>query len=298
MRRASRPAVTVMLAAVILAGVAGCQRDKRDQSTAAPAGPASAQATPTESARQVLAAAYRQTIAAKSARFSLTQDGALDGRSLSMTGEGVVDFVTRNVDVQVTMPQLGTLRTLKLGNLVYEQLPERYAAQLGGRRWVKIDLTKLTDPRLAAVADQLRAGSNQDPASMLGYLSAVSSNVRMVDSEAIRGETTTHYTTDIDIDTIANRMSPAAAKSFREFVTSTGATTMKLDVWVDPQRRIRRVQNTLPDASPGPAAPTASWIVTQEFYDFGSPVPAEPPPASETTDLSALVNASVNRATR
>lgn len=265
-----------LIALVLLAATAGCQNGKPSHT----AGPAAHKAAG-PSALSVVGAAYQRTAAAKSAKFSFDERGVVNGQPITLTGTGLVDFASKDLDLSLTLPQLGTVRTLKLGPVIFEQLPAAMRARLGGRSWIKLDLSKSADPRIAALAKQLQ-GSSQDPTDVLGYLRGLSPNVRTVGTERIRGEQTTHYAATVDVAKATARLNPQAAAAFRQLMSSSGVSKFPVDIWVDSDNRVRQVTSKLPGKG------GTQLVVTEQFYDFGTPVHIVAPPAADTTDIATL----------
>lgn len=265
-----------LIALFLLAAAVGCQHGKPSHT----AGPA-AHKVARPSALSVIGAAYQRTAAAKSAKFSFDERGAVNGQPITLTGTGLVDFASKNLDLSLTLPQLGTVRTLKIGPVIFEQLPAALRARLGGKSWIKLDLTKSADPRIAALAKQLQ-GRSQDPTDVLGYLQGLSPNVRTVGTERVRGEQTTHYAATVDVAKAAARLNPQAAAAFRQLMSSSGVSNFPLDIWVDSDNRVRQLASKLPGRG------GTQLVVTEQFYDFGTPVHIVAPPASDTTDIATL----------
>ncbi|MDQ6876011.1 MAG: hypothetical protein M3042_13245 [Actinomycetota bacterium] len=268
--------VFALIALLLLAATAGCQKGKPSHV----AGPAAHKVAP-PSARSVVAVAYSRTAAAKSARFSFDERGSVNGQPIALTGAGLVDFSSKNLDLALTLPRLGTVRTLKIGPVIYEQLPAAMRVRLGGKSWIKLDLTKSADPRIAALAKQLQ-GSSQDPTDVLGYLQGLSPDVRTVGTERIRGAQTTHYAATVDVSKATGRLDPQAAAAFRQLMSSAGVGKFPVDIWVDSDNRVRQVASKLPGKG------GSELVVTEQFYDFGTPVHVVPPPAADTTDVAGL----------
>ena len=79
----------------------------------------------------------------------------------------------------------------------------------------------------------------------------------------------------------------------RQIIAMQGTSTQPVDVWVDKQGRVRRLSETVDMTHAAPPTPGAtlpsSIALTLEYYDFGTPVRVEIPPADQTTDLGPML---------
>jgi hypothetical protein len=155
---------------------------------------------------------------------------------------------------------------------------------------VKIDLA--TAGRSVGVdINSLSQAQASDPSQTLDYLRGAADDVTNVGTEDVRGTTTTHYRAVVDLNKAA-KLSPAASDAIKSTIKLLGSATQPVDVWVDGEGRVRRMQYTV-DLSKTKAAssvPGAAGTVTftLEVFDFGAPVQATVPAADQIVDLSAL----------
>ncbi len=268
--------LTAVAALAVLVATAGCQHHQT-RHRAAPV------ATAEDSSADLVSSAYQRTAAAKSAKLTFNEVGTFKGQSISVTGLGAIDFASKNVDFTLTVPPFGSLRTVKIGTVIYEKLPPNLVGALGGKSWIKLDLSKVTDPKVAALVKQLQGG-NQDPTDILAYLKGVSARVRKVGTESVHGERTTHYAATVDATRAAAQMGPEAASALKELLSSAGGDTFPVDIWLDGDNRVRQIVSKIPSRGGAPL------VNTVQFYDFGTPVNATPPPAADTTDLATLAD--------
>lgn len=87
----------------------------------------------------------------------------------------------------------------------------------------------------------------------------------------VRGASTIRYSFDVDLDVAAQDASTEARRAqLRQVRADLGKPTFYADVWIDSQRRIRRVQVPLDrrDKRPGYTAVVLERLVTVDFYDF------------------------------
>jgi hypothetical protein len=249
----------------VLAGTAACTTAGGPGEPAATGGAAGVPAGLREAARA--------TGAAGSARV---ESATTIGSAISLSAEGVLgwaDGVTGTLTLTCTGGTMaGTLRRLGSTTMQARYLPDAYyarmgdafAAQTGGRHWVRYaydDLDSLTGGSGAQLGDQMR---NSTPDRSLRLLLA-SGDVRRVGTERVRGERTTHYSGTVEAG-------------------DTAVTGQTVDVWIDERDLlVKKVEK----------GRTASGELVQTAYygDYGAEADAERPPASDTRDFADLVGA-------
>ena len=131
---------------------------------------------------------------------------------------------------------------------------------------------KSTDPTF-------QLGQN-DPSQMLQYLRATS-NVDEVGKDTVRGVDTTHYAARLQLDRVADKVSPDAARALKQATKTLGTKEIPLDVWVDGDGLVRRVRM---DWHPK----GGSFVMALDLFDFGD-VHVDVPADSETVDLSNML---------
>jgi hypothetical protein len=78
----------------------------------------------------------------------------------------------------------------------------------------------------------------------------------------------------------------AAKATIDKVIASLGSPTVPMDVWVDSDGRVRRMNF---DMHVTVAAGTSTdMTMSMEYFDFGVPVHPHAPPASQTTDMASL----------
>jgi len=249
--------------------------------------------------RKVVLTSIMTTAAAKTARTELTVEVS-GSDSAAMTGEGVVDFGTG--DSQMTMSFGGLLasalsdgfETRTVDGVVYVRMPSGLPQILnpGGKPWIAIDTSKIGG---AGGGSPLDLSGQADPTKALAYLEKVSSDVREVGPETIRGTDTTHYRATIDlaksVDVNGKNVPPGLRDSIKGFAGLLG--TIPADVWIDGDGRMRRetiqidfgkiFRGVLGDT--GSQADNSAITETLDLYDFGTPVNVEAPPADQVSQL-------------
>ncbi|MGH2854315.1 MAG: hypothetical protein ACRDLF_09020 [Solirubrobacteraceae bacterium] len=230
--------------------------------------------------------------------YSITANGYFDERNRS--GEMSMDL--SNIPGASALPGggAGTVQMVFQYPVIYMDMPFLAGKLPEGKTWMKLDLTKAAQ---AAGIDlsQLSSLNQSDPTQFLEYLRASSGGVVKVGSEPADGVPTTHYQATLQLSSILGRLpasAQAAAKAALEQLGNAGA--IPVDVWVDAQGRVRRMQLTIaanvPAGTDGGAPGAATGVsstITIDFTSYGPVPPVVPPPAGEVFDASAMAAAGI-----
>ena len=213
------------------------------------------------SAAEVVKASVQRTTEAKTAQLNLT--ATFDGfaGSQQITGNGAVDFDRQRAQAHIELMGLQLDGTVD-GATIYAK-----SALFGDSSWYRLsdkDASTPSDGGLASIWSKLI-----DPAQLFQTLQDASSSMTLVGSDKIGGVDTTHYTGNIAVPT---QQGSSGAQS----------ASVPVDVWVDGQGRIARVQSTLS----GGSGAAISGKVTVDLHDYGKAVSIEAPPAGQIKDLS------------
>ncbi len=222
------------------------------------------------------------------AGFAITAHGSVDERK--RTGELTMDL--SGIPGASALPGggAGTVKMIFAYPVVYMDMPFLAGQLPAGKTWMKLDLRKAAQ---AAGIDlsQLSSLNQDDPTQLLEYLRASSGGVSTVGSETLGGVPTTHYRGTLQLSSVLDRLPSSdrdAAKTALEKLGNGGA--IPVDVWVDGQHRVRRMQMSL-----GANAPTSAGgggaiggTVTIDFTHYGAVPPIAPPSDSEVFEASSL----------
>jgi hypothetical protein len=253
---------------------------------AAASGPAGA-----TTKRVSLLSAYRATVAATSAKETLSEVVVAGGTRETVNGSGVTDSQgDGSFSLQVADQSIDTV--VDNGTL-YLKVPATSMATLGvSTPWVSLNLSALTRAKLGQSYQQLVSDGQQSPAQSLAILqNASSSGVQMVGTATLFGVNTTEYRTTVDLNKLASASGkPALAPAIKNLESKYHVSSIPVEVWLDGQRRIRRLVETVKvQPSTGPAV-SANITVNIEAFDV--PVTVTPPPASQVTDITAKATGS------
>ncbi|WP_406184274.1 hypothetical protein [Streptomyces sp. NBC_01006] len=302
-----RKAAGAALAAVLLVGGAtACENGKKDDSGKA-AGASSAQpGAPVAggSATEALAAAYKKTSAAKSAKVRMTMkmSGALGGESIEMTGVQGWDPQVMDITMKGGLGRSGidSMRMVMSKDVMYMEMPadSPLSAGMDGKRWMKLDMKAAPEASGDAAALKKLGGvggmggmsgmdQNQDPAKQLALLLA-SPNVKLVGSEKVEGTDTQHYKGALTFEEMlaANEGSKALPEADRakltEAMKKAGIKGYDMDVWVNKDGYPARMKVAI-------AAPGGSLDLDASYSDYATTATVQTPPENETLDLFAML---------
>jgi len=233
-----------------------------------------------------LAAAVTHT-AGQTARVAVTTTMRAPGMSVSVTETGVFDFARSRGVVSMANP-VG-LAEIFLPPKTYIKVPGGAGGRLPhGKSWIAVDAGSSGVPWGSLLGPF--GGGGTDPADLLASLTAMSAGVTRLGAATVRGVPVTGYRVRIDPAKAAARVPRWERVGFRGFARSLGPGPIPVQVWVDGQNLVRRVQVSLhlPGGMGGPAG--ARVVQATDFYDFGVPVRVTAPPAAKVARMSQVIN--------
>ena len=207
----------------------------------------------------------------------------ISGQGVQGDGTGVYTAGARSgqltMKVTVRDPSGATRQipvdTIVKGDVFYMRSPA-FAQASQGKEWIKLDLAKLAEQQGVNLGGLLDASPT--PTNALAYLGGTS-DVKKVGAELVRGAKTTHYRVTVDLHRAADRARGSERAALRQVIAQSKLKTQPLDVWIDGNGYIRKV-NYLEHAGGRQTAEVA-----MELHDFGKPVSITPPPKSSVVDL-------------
>ncbi|GGJ19179.1 putative lipoprotein [Streptomyces brasiliensis] len=265
-----RGALTIAVT-IALSGTGACT-----SSGSSGASGTSGRGTPHAGVVAALRSAEKRTDDAESARVRST---TTMGSDLSMTANGVLgwsDGTTGTVTIAYTggttadlMRKLGTtsMEARYLPDAYYAKVGERFAAQAGGKHWIRYEYADL-----AGLGNQMQTTAPHHSVKLL----LTSGDVRKVGEETVRGEHTTHYTGAVDVAGLASG-------ELKKQLTRAGVITETVDIWIDDRDLlVKKVEK----------GRTANGAYSQTAYysEYGAKVSATRPPASDTEDFRDLLS--------
>jgi len=248
-----------------------------------------------------------------SGEFRITIGGSFRipqlGKAIPLNGAGVVDPRTHTGRVAVDLSGLSSLiggqlgqtqqsalriEEVFVGRVIYMRSPFYARFLPKGKTWLRLDLAAF-GRQLGINLDQLSQFSGGDPRQTLDQLRAVSGDVTKVGSATIRGVGTTHYRANVDLrrypQLVPPAQRPAAEQGMKRLISLTGTSSFPVDVWIDAQRRVRRIGLRYAFKPKGQsAAQKLSFDETVDIFDFGATEKISAPPPGQTVDFTALIN--------
>jgi len=210
-----------------------------------------------DATRQVQSVHLEGTFTTQGQRVTVTADTSFGDRTL--TGlKGAV---------RVSLPGMGTLEARLVGGVVYINGAQLGLGALGGKPWVKVDLTDTSNPlgeTLAKITDNL--GPGQLAETLKGL-----STLRTVGAETVDGVATTHYKVSID----TSKLGTTLGLDPSQLGGAALPKTVAYDVWLDEGSRPVKL-----------AMATSMFGMELHFSKWGEPVHVAAPPASQVSSFS------------
>jgi hypothetical protein len=216
--------------------------------------------------------------------------GSVDvaGQSIDMAGTGEFDGAQQRGNMSYTMSLNGQDMDMEMVfayPAIYMHFPPELAPLPGGKTWVKMDLEKLGQQAGFDFGQIMQAGQS-DPSQGLDFLRGAT-GVQAVGDEDVRGVATTHYTGVVDLQSLGAK-SPELKAQVDQLVERSGISRVPIEVWIDDEGFVRRMKQSFE----GNGTLPMNMTMTTEFYDFGTDVSVEEPPADDVVDFSDLMGQS------
>jgi hypothetical protein len=218
--------------------------------------------TPEERLRAAPAAAE----AAKTFAYELKVETSLGTLSTTVQLDGVVDAAAKRS--KATMDLLGRkVELVSDGTDAYVQVPAEARGMTQGKGWIKL-------PTAAGLgAGGSGASPTASPLDTFRQLQAVGAEIEKIGEEDVRGTSTTHFRTRLDLSKEPS-LAPLAGQ----------LTDVPVDVWLDGEDRPRRYRAVMTISPPGRTG-TATVTTTLESFDYGEPVTIEVPDPADVADM-------------
>ena len=270
------------------------------------------------SARSALGAAAAASTSASSVAFNVVATRTSSSTTTTLVdGSGAVDLTTNTANLTATVPALSglagsgndTVNVVADGSNVYLGSPA-LSSLIGGTTWLKASLPKDTSN-----ADSSTLAVLANPSQLLGLLSSVGGNVTTVDNVNLHGTPTTEYSTTVTLARLASHAGLTTGSKLgsqaSQILQQLGNTSVPVTVWVGSDGFVRQISTSLdlsratlgslasdlingvvngalPTSTSG--QPTTATTVVFGFSHYNAPVTVTVPPASQTTDINAVVH--------
>ena len=246
-----------------------------------------------------VASAATKTVESGSSRVEFTISMKLAGESIDMSGSGAFDY--RNprgsLSYDIEIPELGSVRMemRMVGTKLYLRMPSAMMRTLApsGKPWLGVDLRKSLDKMGLGGLD---FAQQQDPAQALQFLRAASADVKEAGSSVVKGVEVTRYVGRMDLReaveaglddlelTEAERAK--ARRGMQWMMEQLDATSLPFEVFVDDDGLLRRMTM---DMRMGLAGEDVEMSITTDYFDFGTRVDVQAPPARDVFDATGLL---------
>jgi hypothetical protein len=243
------------------------------------------------SAAFVTAAAQR-TLAQSTADVTLSGTVQASGQTLSLGGQGQVDFATSDMSLNVGASSSGgslTEHEVLAGGNIYLQLVvngHNLAAAIGGRHWLQVPYAQAGSP----------AVTNGSPAWSLSLLKQKGARVTSLGTRSIDGRTCSGYAVTPTRQTVLagaqaewTRLGLSHAQTSTALQTLQRAAPPTVTVWFDSQRKLACQMNIDMQVGNPTSSGSGSVQMVMDFTHYGVPVNVTPPAPSDTVSLRQLV---------
>ncbi len=259
--------------------------------------------------------AAQSSSAADTAKFSLTLDATIPGlgRELSLSADGGFDTPSKRAQLKVDLSSLAELmkglgaglggqvqgdlgspddwklEAIQDGDTAYIRFPLLAKRLPSGKTWVKGDAKGLSGPGTGQLG-RLGSFAGTDPRSIFEMLKAVSGSIEAVGSEKVRDVETSHYRATIDFAKLQQLVPADKQQSLGgvdQAAKQAGVQQLPVDIWIDAEQRVRKIAVDLDAKQPGTGTPIKASLVV-EFYDYGTPLDLQLPPADQVVDAASL----------
>jgi hypothetical protein len=162
-----------------------------------------------------------------------------------------------------------------------------HAAKLTSKPWLKYEID--------STLNQLGVGGlpsgGSDPGQFLTYLKGVGGDARRLGSQRIGGVPTTHYRATVNLDryvrTVPAAQRAQARKAIARLVSTLGSDKLRMQVWIDDHNLTRRIEASFPECVD---QQHLNLSVSVDMYDFGTRASVTLPSASQSYDITPLVD--------
>jgi hypothetical protein len=224
--------------------------------------------------------------------FAITANGSIDERDHS----GEMSMNLSGIPGASALPGggAGTVQMIFQYPVIYMNMPFLAGELPEGKTWMKLDLGKAASAAGINLPG-LSSLDQSDPTQFLEYLRASSGGVTTVGKETLDGVPTTHYTAILQMSSILDRVSSDQQAAVKAALEKLGGSVggIPVNVWVDTQGRVRRIQLSIAASVPASGAaqtPTdLAGTITIDFTSYGHLPPIVPPPSNQVFDASSLI---------
>jgi hypothetical protein len=220
-----------------------------------------------------LADARARTVAAGSARFTLSINASVAGTHVLTSETGTVSFTQPRAHLyrlgsNIVVPQ----ELILVGPYTYTNANVDAAMRDSSvKPWTKLDTRRLSATQRRARADELAH------VRAMAYLGDGVASAKRVGVETVDDARATHFRGEVDPKRLAARAPARIGAAVRN---DYAERPFPADVWLDDQGRVRHIRVAYRTARGGRV------VIDGGFSDFGVKVDVSPPPADAVQDIS------------
>ncbi|MFF3947943.1 hypothetical protein ACFYYN_24355 [Streptomyces sp. NPDC001902] len=291
----------VGLAAVaVVVGLAGCDDGdgggKKRKKAEAPHGAVQGQGE----IAKAIQAAFEKTSEAKSAKVRMTLTlpaGAQGGGTMRIAGvqgwdPAVMDVTMEGSAFTAADPDAPSrIRMIMLDQAMYMDMGAKQAAEMDGKRWMKLDLKAAAEVSGSEELQKQMTGGldnmNQDPAEQLALL-LQSPSLKHVGAEKVGGVQADHYKGTLTFAEMveANKATGVLSEKERKALVANaekaGIKGYDTEIWVNQDHYpVKMVV--------GVRTPEGTLRMNASYSDYGTAVSVQAPPAKDTVDLFGML---------
>lgn len=188
-------------------------------------------------------------------------------------------------DLDLDMGDLGfdpsdmTMTMIQDGDQLYMKSPMFSMFTGSDKPWIVVPVDE------AELVDETQGA--QDPNDFLEFLKATNAEVVEHGREDVRGVSTVHLSTVLDMREILEQAEGVEKEELEEALEGLGtaAEEIPMDVWIDDDGMIRRMTMEIDASGIDDEVDMGTMELTIELFDFGEPVDIRVPDASEVAEL-------------
>ncbi|MET8356153.1 hypothetical protein [Micromonospora sp. NPDC005171] len=210
----------------------------------------------------------------KTDSVTVAMTGTMGGQKISM--QGVLDLGDPlKAEMTMTDPKGAKTTVRMFGAVIFAEIPAEGRAASGGKRWMKMDLTGLSEMAGTGFSKQFE---DADPVTQVKTLLALEGTT-VVGQETVNGVPTVHYTVTTPVATYLKQIDAMRRDATEQTLATQGVKELTIDLWVDEQYRPRRAGLIM--------GKMGDMVI--DYSDYGKAVTIETPPPAETADFAEML---------
>lgn len=243
----------------------------------------------TKDPKAAMAAASKRTTAAKTLRIALSATNTANNVKV-LEGSGSYDFVNKRGRFSLKTSLGAGADMLITETDVYVKVPKKQKET--DPSWIRLTEADLASSAAAGGGQFIDSIRKQvDPRTTLDALGTNVPDLTKIGTAKIRGVDTTHLRGQVDLSDKAISAAPAdQQEGLRAAQKLFGADGYPVEVWLDSDGRVRRVQYQV---TSGDGANASTTTVKLDLYDFGKAPSINLPASSDVSDASSLTTTTV-----